>query len=368
MPCRFTAALSAILVAIPSILQASPAEAEQARKGWERKSAEWNAKLTSAVSPEERQRIVGERPDPSPSLRGAWSAISRSLDQEWTLDSAAWFLRNATGVLTRNADGTTSPQFATEMDSLLKAVEQHHLTSPRLMPLCMALAGSQDPRALPLLEKILARNPDKKVRGVAALAIAMALRTLGDEPPIMRRRLEHLRTAIIESSDIELDGSSVAAIAEDELHIIRYLSKGRTAPDLSGADSGARPRKLSDHKGKVIMLLFWSDAMWEAARTREIMMETARRFAGRPFMIVGVNHDPVEKLRAFEANDAFPREQWVNFSDPQAKLAAEFRVANWPAVFVLDGNRTIHYAGGPGSFADLTAEALLTESSVKDPR
>jgi peroxiredoxin len=368
MPCRFTAALTSVLVAIPSILQASPAEAEQAVKAWERKSGEWSAKLTSAVSPEERRRIAGERPDPSPSLRGVWSAIARSLDQEWTLDSAAWFLRNAAGVFTRNADGSSTPQFATEVDSLLKAVEQHHLASPRLMPLCMALAENQDPRALPLLEKIIARNPDKKVCGVASLAIAMALRQLGDEPSIMRRRLEHLRTAIIESSDVELDGSTVASIAQVELHIIRFLSKGRTAPDLVGTDSGARPRKLSDHKGKVVMLLFWSDAMWEAARTREIMMETARRFAGRPFIIVGVNHDPVEKLRAFEADDTFPREQWVNFSDPQAKLAAEYRVANWPAVFVLDGNRTIHYAGGPGSFADLTAEALLTESTVKDPR
>lgn len=364
MPRRLIAALVVLHSAIAPPLAASPAEADQARKTWERKSAEWSARLSAAVTPEERQRVAGERPDPTPSLRGVWSAVSRSLDQEWTLDPAAWFLRHSATVVVRSDDGSTTPRFATEIDSLFKAVDQHHLASAKLMPLCMALAQSRDPRALPMLERVVARNPDKQVRGVASLAVAMALRALGDEPPVMRRRLEHLRTAIIESSDVELDGSTVAAIAEDELHIIRHLSKGRTAPDLSGTDSGGRPRTLSEHKDKVVMLLFWSDSMWEADRTRDIMMETARRFAGRRFMIVGVNHDPVEKLRAFEADDSFPREQWMNFSDPRAKLAADYRVASWPAVFVLDGARTIHYAGGPGSFADLTAEALLAESAT----
>ena len=31
-------------------------------------------------------------------------------------------------------------------------------------------------------------------------------------------------------------------------------------------------------------------------------------------------------------------------------------------VYVLDGERKIHYAGAPGSFAELTAEALLSEA------
>jgi hypothetical protein len=36
-------------------------------------------------------------------------------------------------------------------------------------------------------------------------------------------------------------------------------------------------------------------------------------------------------------------------------------VASWPLVYVLDGERKIHYAGTPGSFAELTTDALLAE-------
>ncbi len=52
---------------------------------------------------------------------------------------------------------------------------------------------------------------------------------------------------------------------------------------------------------------------------------------------------------------------WPNLSDPANKLAAEYRVGSWPLVYVLDGERKIHYSGAPGSFAELTAEALLSE-------
>ncbi len=89
----------------------------------------------------------------------------------------------------------------------------------------------------------------------------MILKTLGDDPELMRKRLTYLRKAIIQSSDVNLGGTTVAKLAEDELYIIRFLTKGRVAPDLSGTDSAGRPLKLSDHKGKVIVLLFWGSTM-----------------------------------------------------------------------------------------------------------
>jgi hemerythrin-like domain-containing protein len=74
-----------------------------------------------------------------------------------------------------------------------------------------------------LLEKIERGSPDRKVQGVAALGVSMILKTLGDEGDVMKRRLAMLRKAIIESSDVEIEGQTVAKLAEDELYIIRYL-------------------------------------------------------------------------------------------------------------------------------------------------
>lgn len=350
--------LAALLV-LHGSCPASPADATRIRKAWELKLESWTLEAKAATTPEQRAAIAAKRPDMAASAREMWAAISGSLDQEWAIEPAAWFLRATPGLLTRRDDGSQLPAFAGETDTLLKAVESHHLKSAKLAPLCMALVTIQDPRALALLERVVNENPDAKVQGVAALAASMVLKTLGDDGEIMRRRLTHIRKSIIQSSDVDLGGVSVAKLAEDELYQIRFLTKGRTAPDLAGVDSGGRPVKLSDYRGQVVMLVFWNSSMREAERTLELTRETARKFAGKRFAVVGVNHDPVERLRALEGDGSVP---WKNFSDPALKLAGEYRVGAWPLVYVLDGSRRIHYAGAPGSFAELTADALLAEA------
>ena len=337
---------------------ASPTGAERIRKSHQLATEKWALDMRSATTKDARSQIWEKRPDTASFARQMWAEIGPALNEEWTIESAAWFLRATHGLLSNNENGTTTPTFAKESDAIRKALEAHHMDSLKLTPMCTALAIHQDPRSLAVLEKIQASHPDKKIQGVAALCAAMQLKTIGDSAEIMKKRLTFLRKAIIQSSDIELDGTSVAKLAEDELYIIRFLTKGRIAPDLNGLDAANRPLTLSAHKGKVIVLLFWNSNVQGADRVVEITNTMNRKFHGRPFVIIGVNNDPVETLRAMHADDSIT---WTNFQDPENKLAAEYRVGSWPLAYVLDHERKIHYTGPPGSFAELTAEALIAE-------
>ena len=341
---------------------AAPADAQRIENNWQLTFDKWALETRVAATPEARAKVWNSRPDATPFVRQMWDAIGSALSDEGSLVPAAWFLRVAPGVVTRQADGSSIPAFTKEVDAIYKSVETRHLKSSKLIPLCMAMATLPDPRSLSLLEKIQATNPDGKIQGVAALGAAMILKSLGDNPDLTRKRLTNLRKAIIQSADVEIGGTTVAKLAEDELYIISHLSKGRIAPDLSGLDSGSRPLKLSDHKGKVIVLLFWSNTMPEGLRVVQITAAMAKKFQNRPFIVIGVNSDSVKELRDLEADGTIP---WINFSDPANKLAAEYRVGTRPLVYVLDGERKIHYAGAPGSFTELTAEALLSE--IKPP-
>ena len=222
----------------------------------------------------------------------------------------------------------------------------------------MAMVAVNDANSLPLLEKIEKDCPDEKIQGVAALGSAMLLKNFGDEPAIMRRRLNLLRKAIIKSSEIEINGVSVAKLAEDELYIIQFLGKGREAPDLAGTDGSGQPMKLSDFKGKVVVLLFWRSEEGSTEQLMEMARLMRERFAGKPFEVVGVNRDPQATLAQMRASGQLA---WPNFSDPENKLGAQYRVAAWPLAYVLDGNRQVHYVGGVGSFVELTAAALLED-------
>ncbi len=352
-------ALFFLLLAAKSI--AAPADAQRIQKAWDLSMETWSLETRVATTPEARSKALAARPDAAAAAREMWKVIAASLDQEWTLEPAAWFLRATPGLITKNPDGSTTPTFAKEIDAVRKAVETRHIKSPKLTPMCMALAATQAPRSLALLEKIQASHPDKKIQGVAALAAAMIMKTLGDDAELMKKRLNYLTKAIIQSWDVDLGGTTVAKLAEDELYIIRFLTKGRVAPDLIGTDSGGLPVKLSDFKDKVVMLLFWNSTMPEAERVIQLTSDMVRKFHGKPFVVLGVNYDPVEKLRFMEgAKDTTVN--WRNLSDPEQKLSREYRVGSWPLVYVLDGERKIHYAGTQGSFAELTADALLTDA------
>jgi thiol-disulfide isomerase/thioredoxin len=69
------------------------------------------------------------------------------------------------------------------------------------------------------------------------------------------------------------------------------VSLGGPAPEVEGADLSGRAMRLSEHRGKVVLLVFW--ATWCGPCMGDVPHEKAlvERFAGRPFVLVGVNAD-----------------------------------------------------------------------------
>ena len=55
------------------------------------------------------------------------------------------------------------------------------------------------------------------------------------------------------------DGETVAEKAQPELFGIRHLTVGKVAPDIEGEDQDGVRFKLSDYRGKVVLLDFWSE-------------------------------------------------------------------------------------------------------------
>ena len=345
---------------------ATPAAAERARMAYQLGVDRWVLETRLATTEEEREAAARNRPDPAEATREVWQAIAPELNREWILPHAAWFIQMADnlGVITAD-DGSNVPAFQAELARLLAAIREHHLESPELSPVCIALARRGGPDRLALLEKIHKEHPTESVRGVAALAQAIAMKALGDGPPVLAKRLELIREAIIHSADVTVhEETTVAEVAEEEIYIIRNLTRGRTAPDLTGTDTAGRSMKLSDHADKVIILLFWSAADPNAHQVIEFAAALHGRMRGRPVELIGINTDAAATLRPMEADG---RVTWRNFSDPEGKLTHQFRVGATPLCFVLDSDRAIQHIGLPGAFIELTALSLIEEDNEEAP-
>jgi peroxiredoxin len=279
------------------------------------------------------------------------------MTQEWTLDHAAWLLKL---VCSQKIDAQQIEALqlrSSIVQQVSKAVAEKHLRSPKLAPICLALLAVGDQTALKLLENIEKDNPNARVQGVAAVAIAYLLSGLGDEPAIIRRRLTLIRKAIIESNDVSIDGVSVKQLAADQLYVIQHLAKGRQAPELAGVDHAGTSRKLSLLKGKVIILLFWSETMGDAAHFLEMTRALKAKYLGKNCEILGVYQGAIPLLRALHAEQLAT---WANLTDPSGSLSKEYRISHWPTAYVIDAKGAIQYYGNPGTFVELTADALLT--------
>ena len=80
-------------------------------------------------------------------------------------------------------------------------------------------------------------------------------------------------------------------LARDELYIISHLTKGRVAPDLSGVNSGGEPMRLSDHKGKLVVVNYF--ATWCPPCIAEIpdLEELQKEFAPRGVVFIAISMD-----------------------------------------------------------------------------
>ena len=52
---------------------------------------------------------------------------------------------------------------------------------------------------------------------------------------------------------------TVGSVAKGELFDMRHLSVGKPVPDVDGEDQDGQKFKISDYKGKVVLLDFWSE-------------------------------------------------------------------------------------------------------------
>ncbi len=334
----------------------NPTEAEQIKRSFELSSEKWILEMKLADTAEARQEIAARRPDPNAVAAELWRTIAPDLAQDWTIPYAAFFLTVSRNLTTTDEAGNTTPAFVSERQRILTTFSETHLKNPGITEFILALVDSGEPQALSLLEEIGTENPDQATQGIAALGAALILKNLGDEPEVMAKRLTFLREAIIKSADQKLAGTSVADIASEELYVIRYLSKGREAPPLAGMDVAGRSVKLADLRGRIVVLQFWDAKTDETDRIIQLTNQLTTKYKENPVTILGITPESAERIRTLQGEGSI---LWSNISDPTEKISKEYRISTRPAVFVIDAEGKIQFTGVPGSFVELTVDALL---------
>lgn len=134
---------------------------------------------------------------------------------------------------------------------ILARMIEEHATDPATEAFARSLGYHRGPYArqgIEALRVLLERNPEGPIRKEALYSLAALIgRSSPDE-----KRLEEARKALVECH--ETFGNPRAASLLFEL---TRLQIGMVAPDFEATDVDGKAFRLSDYRGKVIVLTFW---------------------------------------------------------------------------------------------------------------
>jgi thiol-disulfide isomerase/thioredoxin len=113
------------------------------------------------------------------------------------------------------------------------------------------------------------------------------------------------------------------------------------APDTVGTDSENRPIRLSDYKGKVVLVDFWAGWCGPCRMLVPHEKEIIQQFKDRPFVVFGVSADESrEDLRDVEKEE---RVNWRSLWDNGGSIAETWNVHSWPTLFLVDHEGMVRY-------------------------
>jgi len=167
-----------------------------------------------------------------------------------------------------------------------------HVESDKLAETCKRVHFGFRAECETFLRTVLEKNPHREVQGTACLRLAQLLANrverldlLKNQPELAQRydtlfdkdymdalkrqdRANVIREAetfyertIEKYADVNVPqySSTAGKQAEIELFEIRHLAIGKETPEIEGRDQDGKQFKLSDYRGKVVLLYFWSE-------------------------------------------------------------------------------------------------------------
>jgi len=145
-----------------------------------------------------------------------------------------------------------------------KAAEQliaTHPDHPAVERICLVAANMRGGDEL--LRQILAKDPKPKVKAAATLGLGKALAektdALGEKPAEADKAAAEAEKYLLAAADLYKDDQARKKDIDAELRVIRTMRVGKEAPDIKAPDLDGKEFKLSDYRGKVVMLDFWGN-------------------------------------------------------------------------------------------------------------
>lgn len=368
-------------------LEAIKRDSAEARKAFD--------EVHATNSSDEQKKKAGEKlnSDRSVCARRAFELASKNLEDPVALEALTWIIAG---------DENRPNGYAQAADDVLEKTFDlltcRFATSDRIGPACGAASRyflnhvTQPER---FLRAVLEKNPHREMRARACFGLVRYFRRLERQAQLMlepayRRDFEESyspeRVQRFVKLDLDRLGKDAEAFLEETiakygdlkpwgkvtlgeqakgmLFQRRNLAIGKPIPDIDGEGIDGQRMKLSDFRGKVVVLTFW--ATWCGPCMAMVPDERAlvERMKGKPFVLLGINCDADRRKAKSEMdkNGVTWRSWW---DDEEGPIATGWGVFSWPTIYVIDHRGIIRFKNVRGEKLDAVVNQLVAEAEKK---
>ena len=231
----------------------TPGEAFKAIVAEFQKAREEFFKVYNTVkAQEERNKLVQEKyPQPAKYAGRIMALVEKNPKDKFVPEALSWVANSA----------SNTPEGQKALAMLLK----DFLDTKEIGPVVRSLGYSGTPDAEKNLRTIMEKNPNHEIQGTAHFSLVTLLKNRKQGNPgagkddTINGEIETLLNRIIEKySEVKLYGTkTMGSAAKGELFEMKHLVVGKVAPEIEGEDIDGKKFKLSDYRGKVVLIDFW---------------------------------------------------------------------------------------------------------------
>jgi peroxiredoxin len=271
-----------------------------------------------------------------------------------------------------------------EAAKALGLIARDHARSDRLKDFCEQgpRYGEAFPAYEEMLKAVIRDSPHREIKGATCLTLAeylrmarertesnfvriasMGERSLGPDQLKYARKMQErgldavadeaaalYQTVIDDYGDLRLKGEhppEVAERAKEGLFLLRNLCIGQKAPEILGKDIHGKPMKLSDFRGKIVVLDFGSHRSCGVCRAMYPELRSmVKEYKENPFALLGISvDDDVKELAALAEKGEITWPMWWDGEDLEGPLASQWVIRLMPTFYVLDPNGVIRTKG-----------------------
>ena len=230
----------------------------------------------------------------------------------------------------------------------------------------------QSEAANPMLRHLSKKHHSAELRGVALYVLGVRLmreaHAQGDLE--LLHEAEQILTNVIETPEYADAHSYRGASGEKAaaaLEILRGTNGlGKVAPEIESTDLDGQPFRLSDLRGKVVVLSFsghWCGPCREMHPYEQALVE---KYAGELFAVIEINSDQdLDKLRTNMGEKGLT---WTCVPEGSSlgPIQEAWKIEAWPRFFVLDRNGIIRFIFHGAPREELAERvAILMDESIE---